>query len=213
MDINGEILVMSTIILMLDALGDAPEAAVKAAETQGYPCYRYKDDPTPPKLTDPLERIEAIVASRNRSREWILYQPFDFIALVDSDVVLPEGAVTRLQSLALGHGIAGGWVPVRGADGKRWIAGLTGLQGSFANYLEPSKRLCPTDMTPLACCVMSREIFAELPCRAPGKDDMVKCALTGQSLIASEPYLYAIDLYQKRGKKCLMHPDVICQHL
>ena len=203
----------STIVLMLDALGDAPEAAVEAAKSQGYPFYRYTDDPVPPKLTHAHERIEAIVASRNRSREWILYQPFDNIALVDSDVVLPENAVKWMKALSFDHGIAGGWVPVRGAEGRRWIAGLTQWDGRFANFMEPSKQICTTDMVPLACCVMSREIFAALPCWAPAKSDRVNCALTGQQMIPSEPYLYAIDLFQKYGKKCPLHPDVICQHL
>ena len=201
---------MKTIILMLDALGDAPAEAVNAAERQGYDFRRFIQTPRPEKQTEHFERIRDITISRNKSRQWILEEDFDKIALVDSDVVMPEGAVDTM--LSCGTDLVGGWVPVRGTNGTRWIAGKI-KDNKFANFEEPNKESCETDMIPLACCVMPRKIFETIEVRAPAPRDRVTCAKTLQPMIPSEPFLYSFDLKTKFDVKCLMHPDVICQHL
>lgn len=204
---------MNAIVLMLDALGDAPERAVKAAQSQGYPFYRFIEDPKPKKVKGTLKRIEAITKSRNRSREWIRYYhpTSDFIALVDSDVVLPPDAVRMM--LRAPKMIVGGWVPVRGVK-NRWIAATTMPDGSFINYRAPENKIVETIMLPLAACVMPRGLYDTIEVRAPKHPyESVICGYTGERLYPSEPYLFTRDLNEIYHAKAWMHPDVICEHI
>lgn len=205
---------MNAIVLMLDALGNAPQEAADAAMSQGYPFYRFIEEPRPPKVKGTLNRIKAIADSRNKSRAWIkrIHATSDYIALVDSDVVLPPNAVKMM--LQAPKMIVGGWVPVRGVN-DRWIASTTLPDGSFANFKEPSIRIIETTMLPLAACVIPRSIFDAIEVRAPRPphDELVTCGVTRQKLIPSEPYLYTLDLKAKFGLNAWMHPDVICKHI
>lgn len=201
---------MKTIILMLDALGDAPDESIKAAESQGYPFFRYVENPKPIKQTDHFLRIRDITASRNKSRQWILKQSFDRIALVDSDVVLPSLAVDKMAIVP--HDFVGGWVPVRGSKNTRWIAGQI-KDKKFENFETPSREFVESDMPPLACCLMSRKVFETIEVRAPNKNDRVTCGKTGLPMLPSEPFLFGFDLKSKFGLTCYLHPNIICKHL
>lgn len=203
---------MKTIVLMIDALDSAPKDAIEAAESQGYPFYRFVDEEAEIGRKNNLNRIKAIVHSRNRSRQWIADVQSDYICLVDSDVVLPHLAVQKMLQAPLK--IVGGWVPVRG-EKDRWIAGTNHPDNTFTNFPAPTKRFTATTMLPLAACVMPRFIFNHIKVRAPkiGIDPLLTCGTTGNKLIPSEPYLYSIDLYKHYKILCWMHPDVICKHL
>jgi glycosyltransferase involved in cell wall biosynthesis len=170
--------------------------------------------------------IENIVDNRNEAREKALKIEADYYFLVDSDIILPKDAISKLMlqvgkkettlDFPDGKGnvipkgtpvpekfIVGGWYL---HEGKEWNCGKWVADNTFTNIDGPQKSVINVDKIDLGCVLMKREVLEKISFRLDPQLRM------NEDKIMCECLMFAIDV-QDAGWDLWMDGDVICKHL
>lgn len=150
-------------------------------------------------------RMANLVVNRNQARILALASNADKFLFVDSDVVLPPYAITKLVGFDLD--IVAGWY--RKIDGSNWVAGHVSEAYEF-KFVQPTESLLEVDMVGMGCAMFSRKCLEKITI-SDGLNEGVRhpngsITLLGECLATT---------YQAKNKgfKAYMTSDVICEHL
>jgi glycosyltransferase involved in cell wall biosynthesis len=149
-------------------------------------------------------------ANREAARKIALSSDADYFLFLDSDIVIPEGAIEAFVTQAkVGKEIIGGWYAIKN-DRTRYVAGRYVADLVFHHFSEPQPSLVRTDLVGLGCAFISRKALADT-CFEHGCDKYLQLT-SKQKVLQGECGAFS-NLADKRGYGLYMDGDVICQHL
>jgi Glycosyl transferase family 2 len=135
----------------------------------------------------------------------------DAFLFMDSDIVLPEGAVEEfVKQCRTNKSIIGGWYPFRNDPRGRWAAGRWIADNTFHNFTRVQASLVKTDMVGLGCAFITREALSNL--RFEHVPNLASVSLNGETLIVEECGAFG-NLANEKGYELWMDGSVVCGHL
>jgi len=143
--------------------------------------------------------------NRNRARAESLATDASHFLFVDSDVVIPEGAVAKLRSHDLP--IVAGWYPFHSAD--LWCAGVWTDASHLHRFARPRPGLETVDFAGLGCMLIRREVLEGMT--FPHGWDK-KAFGEGNQPIVWGPCVAFCHQAAELGFKTHVDGDVICEH-
>lgn len=179
------------------------QEVLDAAYAQGCGDVLVNILPPIPLSPDPEEnRHKNCTRNRNEMRKKALQTDADAFLWVDSDVILPDGAVKKFEDSGLD--VAGGWYAMH--DGLAYVAGIMLDPKILSHYRSPKKHHTPVDLMGLGCCFMKREVLEKFEFFA---SDEILQSPTGRPCMAGECF----DFTQKVKAYNPMMIDVVCDHI
>jgi hypothetical protein len=146
--------------------------------------------------------------NREAARRLALASDADAFLYLDSDIVLPAGAVAEFVRQSRPNRILGGWYPILGTD--RWVAGRWVADNVFHNFTAPQPGVVRTDTVGLGCAFLPRAAMERLPIRH-GAD--LECRdVRGRQLMVGECGAFGNDA-AAAGFRLYMVGEVVCGHV
>jgi len=148
--------------------------------------------------------------NRNIARDMALKTDADCFLWVDSDEVLPKGAITEFvtQQKQAGFHIIGGWYKIR--KSPFWVAGRWVADNTFLHCLKPVPSVTKTDMVGLGCMFISRQALNDIEFR-DGTNKEANVVNAGKCYLGP-CCQFGNDAFEK-GYQMYMDGNVICKHL
>jgi len=154
--------------------------------------------------------MDKVVLARNTIFDFAIDGKFDYILLIDSDVIIPED--TLMQLLSAQADIVSGFYPLMNENGlpipnAKMLSGFT--RGSMMGYIDfpsdklPGGKVYPVDLVGLGCCLISKKIFENyrFRCERGKYGDLIK----------SEDWCFCEDL-KKDGIAIMFDTGLNCKH-
>jgi len=228
-----------TCIIIASLNGKVEPRCLKALQSQDYEDFdiliHYEK---PVKYNTYLENLyKNCSRNRNIARKMALSNDSDYFLFLDSDIVLPRGALKsfmlqtgkrvttipaldpmRHQIIPVGTAvpeihIQGGWYPIYYRDSGKlahFVSGKWVADNTFAQFKYPEASLISCDALGLGCCFMSRAAVEDIEFEDGMNIELMNDR--GQKLVAGECTAFGNKAFDK-DYSMYMNGDVICEHI
>lgn len=200
---------MKVLVIIPSPIAEIMPEVLEALVRQDYPDFDWTINVLEPIQAYPDRRNISFNSTRNlnEARTKALKSDIQYFITLDSDVVMPDNAITEFMKQSH-KDIAGGWYPM--AHGESWVAGKWIANNTLWHFKKPEQSLIKVDMVGLGCLMLSRKALTELEFR-DGIDKEIMDEF-GEKMYMG-PCAAFSDNAQNKGYNLYMNGSVICQHL
>ena len=146
--------------------------------------------------------------ARNKIVKKAIREQYDYVFMVDSDMVLPSEALVML--LSTGKDFISGWCQLRGAMGTGFASFVKNKEDQTEMKIEDlgiEKGAFPIWLTGFSCTLVKTSLFLSI-----AEDEWFKYGILGLHGLLGEDYYFCGEA-QKRGFSIYIHSLVRCGHI